>query len=54
MTIERIIRLTQRISVPEVDKRAGWEPVAAHDRIPEIRRIAEAMLKDFSERKDDA
>ena len=42
--LKQIIRLTQRENVPGVDTVAGWEPTAVKNRLPEIERIATALL----------
>ena len=46
MSLEKLIRLTERRVIPDIDTHAGWEPCAAHDRLPAIRELAIALLRD--------
>jgi len=44
--INQIIQLTGRDALPDTDTHAGWERCAAHDRLPAIRELAIALLRD--------
>ena len=46
MSLEKLIRLTERRVIPDIDTHPGCEPCAAHDRLPAIRELAIALLRD--------